>query len=312
MTHLEFFHLTEDPFSNLPDTRFFFPCAEHGQALDVCMAALAQSPNCAIVTADRGMGKTQIAHRFAEMLPPETWQALYFIVPNAALTPRGLLRRVCALLEGDGAPPPSDAADEALLSRIVQHLEEQRLKGRQPVLIVDEAQMLVDCETIATLGRLCARRAEGLPHLGLILFGQKDGESRLRASLGLSDLGQIAIHHLEALFPATVAAYVQHRLSRAGAKSSPFTPDALDALHRLSGGAPRRINLLCDAGLVEAARTRRADIDQRMIEHLSTRVEPIRRDDVVPSLLAGGQIAAPLTDEQLDEVDRFLGTLLAG
>lgn len=317
MTHLEFFHLTEEPFSNLPDTGCFFSCVEHAQALDLCMAALAQAPYCAIVTAGAGMGKTMIAHRFAELLPPETWRAMHLIVPHAALSPRALLGRICGLLDG-GAPPPRGLDGEALLDLIGQQLDGLCREGKQAVLIVDEAQMLEDREAIAVLGRLCARQAEGLPHLALIFFGLPACVPRLSGALGLAALGQIPHHLLEALFPATVAAYVQHRLTRAGATANPFTSEALDALHRLSGGAPRRINQLCEASLFEAARAGRRDIDHGLLEYLSPHIEPAACGDVLcglrPGCLADGAPAEDggLAGGQLEEIDRFLGSLLEG
>ena len=44
--------------------------------------------------------------------------------------------------------------------------------------------------------------------------------------------------------------YVQHRLAVAGAERTIFEPAATEALHQLSGGAPRQINRLCDLALL--------------------------------------------------------------
>jgi general secretion pathway protein A len=42
-------------------------------------------------------------------------------------------------------------------------------------------------------------------------------------------------------------AYVEHRLAHVGWKGDPkFGADALDLIHTISGGIPRRINLLCN------------------------------------------------------------------
>jgi general secretion pathway protein A len=46
------------------------------------------------------------------------------------------------------------------------------------------------------------------------------------------------------------AGYVAHRLAAAGAKRAIFDDDAIDALHRLSHGIPRRVNRLADLALL--------------------------------------------------------------
>jgi hypothetical protein len=58
-------------------------------------------------------------------------------------------------------------------------------------------------------------------------------------------------YELEPLDRDGVAAYIAHRLMVAGAATSiAFAPDAIDAVHRFSGGIPRLINLVCDRALL--------------------------------------------------------------
>jgi general secretion pathway protein A len=44
--------------------------------------------------------------------------------------------------------------------------------------------------------------------------------------------------------------YIQHRLSAAGARRTIFQSDALQTIHELTHGIPRRINRLCDLALL--------------------------------------------------------------
>jgi general secretion pathway protein A len=46
--------------------------------------------------------------------------------------------------------------------------------------------------------------------------------------------------------------YVAHRVQAAGGKQTMFEIAALEAIHHLSGGCPRRINRLCDLALLIA------------------------------------------------------------
>ena len=63
--------------------------------------------------------------------------------------------------------------------------------------------------------------------------------------------------------------YIQHRLHTAGATRPIFEPDALEAIHRLSYGIPRRINRLCDLSLLIGFAEERASLSTVQIESVS-------------------------------------------
>ena len=57
----------------------------------------------------------------------------------------------------------------------------------------------------------------------------------------------IASCHLGPMDEAETAAYILHRLQTVGWHEDPtYSADAFDAIHKYTGGIPRRINLLCD------------------------------------------------------------------
>jgi type II secretory pathway predicted ATPase ExeA len=59
-------------------------------------------------------------------------------------------------------------------------------------------------------------------------------------------------------------------LKAAGAVESIFSRDAMQAVHELSGGLPRRINRLCDFALVVGFAEGLGLIDARQIESVSS------------------------------------------
>lgn len=90
--------------------------------------------------------------------------------------------------------------------------------------------------------------------LQIVLVGQLNLQPLLR-SPEVRQLDQrVSIRYeLKPLNRREVAAYVNHRLSVAGGGDAvTFAPRALDRVHRLSGGIPRLINLLCDRALLYA------------------------------------------------------------
>ena len=88
-----------------------------------------------------------------------------------------------------------------------------------------------------------------------MLLGQPEFRDKL-AGPGLEQLRQrvIATHHLDAMGEDEVSAYVRHRLTRVDWQGNPeFDPAAFEAVHRHSGGIPRRVNQLMQRVLLAAA-----------------------------------------------------------
>ena len=87
------------------------------------------------------------------------------------------------------------------------------------------------------------------------LLGQPEFRDKLSGP-GLEQLRQrvIATHHLDAMGGDEVEAYIRHRLNRVDWQGHPdFDPAAFEAIHRYSGGIPRRVNQLAHRLLLNAA-----------------------------------------------------------
>src|SRR5262249_40896133 len=119
------------------------------------------------------------------------------------------------------------------------------------VVIIDEAQNLPlpVLEQIRILSNLETDKEKLLQ---IILVGQLNLQQLLR-SPEMRQLDQrVSIRYeLKPLDEDSVGGYVSHRLTIAGsAVSVSFTRKALRKIHRLSGGIPRLINLICDRALL--------------------------------------------------------------
>ena len=76
----------------------------------------------------------------------------------------------------------------------------------------------------------------------------------------------IARYHLQALTPAETAQYVRHRMEVCGLERPlPFDGRALKRIHALTGGVPRRINLLCDRALLGGYTAQTTRIDEDLV-----------------------------------------------
>ena len=108
MEHLQHFGLTQDPFNNEPDLRFFFESASHRDAQRRVERGLRQHKGLTLLTGDGGMGKTLLARRILDGLEEEVFEATLLVMLPGAADATGILQRFVRQL-GCEAP----AADRA-------------------------------------------------------------------------------------------------------------------------------------------------------------------------------------------------------
>lgn len=239
------FGLAEQPFGLTPDTAYFFPALPHSNAHETLLYALAAGEGFLVVEGEVGTGKTLLLRQLLNALP-DSWQVAF--VPNPALEPRGLyaaIAREFGLSEaGDGG--------EQLLNRLQLHFMELARRGRQALVLIDEAQAL-PADTLEAVRLLTNLETEKRKLLQVVLFGQPELMERLREKRTRQILTRVSFHaSLRPLSWRETAAYVRHRLKVAGCSRPVFTPWALYALWRASRGLPRLVNILAGKSMMLA------------------------------------------------------------
>jgi putative secretion ATPase (PEP-CTERM system associated) len=231
--------LSGRPFQLTPDPRFWFDTATHRKAMAYLGYGLSQGEGFVVITGDPGVGKTTLMGHLLGEIDEERLNVIKIV--STQLRPEDLLQTVCAGLEIDA----NGASKSAMLAAIEHGLHAVARDGRRTLLIIDEAQAL-PAESLEELRMLSNFQAGGYALLQIFLLGQP--EFRLTLHDGkLEQLRQrvIAMHHLAPMDADEVEPYLLHRLSCVGWRGKPrFTNDALAAIHRWSGGIPRRVNQL--------------------------------------------------------------------
>ena len=271
-----YYGFTEKPFSLSPDPKFLYRSQSHANAFELLQYAIRRREGFAVVTGDIGTGKTTLCRALLEEIDRTTFTAL---VLDPFLSEQDLLKRI---LQDFGVVSRENIRAGRLAGITKQDLIETLydfLLGLVPlkanaVLIIDEAQNLPlpVLEQIRILSNLETDKEKLLQ---IILIGQLNLGTLLR-SPELRQLDQrVSIRYqLEPLDRETVGAYVAHRLTIAGGSAAvTFAPKALDRLHRLSGGIPRLINLICDRALLAAFSVRENRITPDMVTHAAESLE---------------------------------------
>jgi putative secretion ATPase (PEP-CTERM system associated) len=276
----QFYGLNGPPFLLTPDTRFFFSSSNHKRAITHLVYGLDQREGFIVITGEVGAGKTMLVEQLWLQLNRSTYAVSKVVTTQ--VSGDDLLRLV---MDGFGLEVPPSAEKSALLRQFEQMVREQRGLGRRCVLVVDEVQNL-SFAALEELRMLSNITVDGKASLQTILLGQPQFRPIL-ASRDAEQLRQrvLASFHLGPMMEVETRLYIEHRLKTVGWNGNPHWEEAaFAAVHRYTGGIPRRINTLCSRLLQFGAMEERRSVTASMVVEVA---------DELDEGLAGTELSVP-------------------
>jgi general secretion pathway protein A len=247
--YTEYYGFTDRPFQLTPDARFYYDSRTHKKAMAYLGYGLAQGEGFIVITGDVGAGKTTLVAHLMATIDRARLNAINIVSTQVEGT--DMLR-----LTAQGLGLATEGVEKAqLLERVEQSLEDEARSGKRTLLIVDEAQNL-PLSALEELRMLSNYQVGGQALLQIFLLGQPEFRDQLHHSDSLEQLRQrvIATHHLDPMEEHEVEPYILHRLTRVGWEGKPsFEPGVFAAIHRHTGGVPRRLNQLAGRILLYGA-----------------------------------------------------------
>ncbi|HEX2851922.1 MAG TPA: AAA family ATPase [Opitutaceae bacterium] len=242
-----FYGFKEKPFNITPDPKFLYLSPTHQEALQHLKFGVQEKKGFIVLVGEVGCGKTTLCRRFLNEIDSTRFDTALILNPRVNETQ--MLKAILTELgETKLARGQSD-----LIQQMHRLLLDRNARGRDVVLIIDEAQNL-SFEVLEQIRLLSNLETDKQKLLQIILMGQPE----LKEVLGREELRQlrqrILVHYeLHSLSFTDMQHYIHHRLTLAGGNGRPsFTSWALRALHRGSKGIPRIVNNLCDKALLSA------------------------------------------------------------
>ena len=248
--YLQHFGLAQYPFSLTPNTRYFLKLPSHQHAFDSLLAALSDDCSFSKIVGEVGTGKTMLCRKVLNALEPYPDKYLTAYIPHPILSEEATMM---AFAEELGLEIEESTKFGELLKKITGCVLENAKQDRQVVLFIDEAQAMPE-ESLKTIHLLTQALPGSNCPLQVVLFGQPELNELLdRPMLKQLQRSVSFSYNLPSLDEAGVAAYVQHRLIKAGySGESMFSGQALKKLFESSNGVPRLINILCHKALMVA------------------------------------------------------------
>jgi type II secretory pathway predicted ATPase ExeA len=274
-----YYGFAEKPFSLTPDPRFLYRSPSHSGAFELLQYAIRRREGFVVITGDIGTGKTTLCRALLEEIDRTTFTAL---VLNPFLSEEDLLKRILQdfgvvsrdEVKGGTLAPLAHVSKQELIDALYDFLLGLVPLKASAVLIIDEAQNL-PLSVLEQIRILSNLETDKEKLLQIILVGQLNLRSLLR-SPELRQLDQrVSIRYqLEPLDRDGVSGYVAHRLAIAGGSGAvSFTGKALEAVHRLTAGIPRLINLICDRALLAGFSERASRITPEMVARAADSLE---------------------------------------
>ena len=278
--YTEFYGLAERPFQLTPDPRYWYESRGHKKAMAYLGYGLAQGEGFITITGEVGAGKSTLVAHLMATIDRERLNAVSLV--STQVEGDDMLR-----LAAQGLGLATEGVEKAqLLDRIERELARVAGTGRRTLLIVDEAQSLA-VSALEELRMLSNFTSQGRALIQILLLGQPEFRDRFNFDPGLEQLRQrvIASHHLGAMGVEEVGPYILHRLKIAGWQGRPsFDAAAFAAMHRHTGGVPRRVNQLASRLMLFASVEQAEMLDERAVEAVAADMaadRPAARSDGV-------------------------------
>jgi type II secretory pathway predicted ATPase ExeA len=267
-TFLEFFGLSEEPFSIVPQPHFLSESGRQQEALAGLRWLIDQRQGLGLLFGAVGAGKTLLCRTLFDRL---SFDPRY--VPALLLTPshRSEYAMMAEILTAWKVKLQRARSLQDLEAGAHQFLAQAVLeRGQTPVLIVDEAQTLPR-RHLQQVCKLLNWQDGGVQLAQVILAGQPSLYSALLRVPALRDRAVVEFN-LGPMTREDVARLISERMRRAGGRADLFSTSAVSLIFQQSGGMPRRVTILCLLSLWLAFQQGRRFVSREVVQTVIERV----------------------------------------
>jgi general secretion pathway protein A len=249
------FGLTESPFYNSGDARWYYESPGHEEALARLLFLVEEGRRCGLLTGRSGTGKSLLL-QILDVQSRRAQREIAFI-DLAGQSAQGMLWETAAAL---GLAPSLHESGPRLSRALKDFWEASDLTRSRLILLFDHVDQ-AEPECLAAIERML-HFSGGASRATIVLAARSEQLGRTRRSLT-----QLADLHID-LPPLDLDQtrhYVESLLGAAGASQEIFERPALERLFEASRGVPREINRLCDLSLISAMSADETTVSEQIV-----------------------------------------------
>jgi general secretion pathway protein A len=258
-----YFGLRANPFHVSPDPRFYIPTPASESALSEIKFGIQTRQGLMVLTGEAGTGKTTLLQMLLEWLHGNGHSSSYIF--HSLLEPADLF----AFILRDFGISCASMEKGKVLQALHQWLIERHAQGDTPVIVIDEAQVLLP-RTLDELRLLLNLETPAGKLVQIVLAGQQELESKLRRP-ELRQLRQRIVFHsrIAKMTLEETTNYISSRLASAGGDGNIFPATAVEGIHTFSSGIPRVVNLLCEHSLIGSYAAQEQNISRKTVQSVA-------------------------------------------
>jgi type II secretory pathway predicted ATPase ExeA len=252
------FNLKFNPFDKEIETNKLFMSRDFME-LESRFKYMLDSRGICLLVGEPGSGKSTAIRRFVENLNPSLHKPCY--LPLTTLTVNDFYQAIASLL-GETPVYKKIALYRQIQDCVKNLYYEQRVT---PVFIIDEVHM-APTTILDDLRMLFNFNIDSANPFVLILSGQPHIRNKLLLNVCYPLRQRITVKYsMQGLTPEETAEYCISRMKIAGTVSDVFSPEALSAIHTVSGGFPRNINNVAVSCLMYCTEKKLHTIDEEAV-----------------------------------------------
>lgn len=241
--YLSFYGLHKKPFQVSADPSFLWLGEKHKEALATLKYGNLGNQGFILLTGDVGTGKTTLINALINSLGDEVIVAK---VPDPGMEVIDFMNYISHAF---GMKKKFTGKADFLID-FDQFLNNTHAAGKKSLLIIDEAQRL-SSTLLEEIRQLSNIEKQETKLLSIFLVGQNEFNDVLLEHKNRALRQRITLNYvIEPLDLHETGEFIRHRLKIAGATADIFSPDAIRDIYELSGGFPRKVNIICDHSLL--------------------------------------------------------------
>ncbi len=275
MSYFRILGFEKEPFSTSPDPDFLYFTESHQSVLTNTLIELRLKRGLSVILGDVGTGKTTLSRKLVQALKERGDFIVHFVLDpcfeNEHEFLHSLIRNFdidldayCAQRRIPGHATVLDMKE--LLQKFL--FDRCVIENKSVVLIVDEAQKLSEF-AIEMLRVILNYETNQNKMLQLVLMGQLELYSKISKFPNFMD--RISYKYtLNPLSLKDTTELIDFRIKHAGYQSQHplFTADAIDFIHQVSKGYPRKITSLCHRALKTLVMKQKWIVDADLVREI--------------------------------------------